>query len=102
MRTALPCIDSAFFNQARLADPRLANERHQRRLPAESGIDCGAQRGHLLGTADEPSPGQASRGGRQPEVFGLTCCGRRAEFSCRPRFFAARRPFGELPVRSDA
>jgi hypothetical protein len=97
----MPCIDSGFFSQTRLADPRLANEHHQRRLPVDGGVDCGPHRGHLLGTANEPSPGQASRGGRQPEVFGLTCCGRRAEFFCRPGFFAVRRPVGKLPVRSD-
>jgi hypothetical protein len=30
------------------------------------------QRDHLLGTADEPSPGQTSRGGLPPVVFELT------------------------------
>ena len=84
--TAKPCVLSGFFRQACLADSRLANEHHQRCMPAESGVDCGAQRRHLLGTADEPSPGQASRGGRSPVGFGLTRGGWSIELLCGSSF----------------
>jgi hypothetical protein len=57
LRTVELCIRSGFFSQTRLANPWLARDPHQRRLPAETRVDRGAQRGDLFGAADEASPG---------------------------------------------
>src|SRR5262249_2692966 len=99
LRTAESCVRSGLFGETGLADPRLAGDHNQRRLPAESGIDSRAHRGHLLGPADELCPCQATRCGLMPDVFELTPCGRWVELLCKSGFRAARRLLGIFPIR---
>jgi len=101
LRTAQPGIRSGFLGETRLADPRLARDHHQRCLSAESAVDCGAQHGHLLGPADEPTPSQASSGGLPLVVFELTHCGRSVELSRKSRFSMPCRLLASVPDRFD-